>query len=266
MSWTGGEFEFLTLYGPNELTGSSYFREVARGNVNGAELFHSVGEAIMGAAKTWFDIGPLGVADIPYPGDAGLEMTITSSSANDTDAGTGINSIRIHYLDANGDAQQTDITMNGTSDVVATGLNMRWIQCVHALTVGSGTVAAGNITVTNGGTTYAGISTGATRCSSSARMVPSGKKLFISSIYGGVTSGANAAGKIFFGSNSHNGNLLTYPLFIPEAEFILQETTTTFTHNGPPITYDELTVVKFKTTTDKAATVSASWMGWIENA
>jgi hypothetical protein len=191
-------------------------------------------------------------------------MTVVSSSAADASAGTGVRQIDIHYVDADGNEQSETVTMNGTTSVNTVATDMRWVQCDHARAAGSGGVAAGDITISNGGTTYAVIKAGNTRCSSSARMVPSGKKLLVKEIVWGVTSGTNAAAKFYMGGNSQNGDILTYPLFIPHIEVILQETSLQVKLDIPMV-YPALTVVKIKATTDKAATVAASWRGWYEN-
>ena len=72
---------------------------------------------------------------------------ITSSDTNDTSAGTGAQTIRIFGLDANGEEQQEDVTMNGTSNV-ATANTYIMIHRMQVLTAGSGNENAGNITAT----------------------------------------------------------------------------------------------------------------------
>ena len=260
----GKETEFLG-HGVPTLTGSSFLREVARGNVTGAERWSGFGEAVLGSAQTWYDVSPLGVASIPSPAEAGVQMSVVSSSAADDSVSTGIRTVDIHYLDADGNEQSEVVPMDGTTPVLTTAINMRWIQCAHARSAGSGGVAAGDITISNGGTTYSVIKTGNTRCSSSARMVPAGKRLFVTDLACGVTSGTNAAAKFYIGANSQNGDLLTYPLFIPHVELILQETSIQLEFEIP-MAYPALSVVKVKATTDKAATVAASWRGWYEAA
>lgn len=250
---------------PQRLTGSSFLREVARGNVTGAKRYGAFGEAVLGAAQSWYDISPLAQANILYPGDAGLEMSIKSTSADDAAAGTGIRSVDIHYLDANGVEANLVVVLTGQQEVVISGVPMRWIECVHAQSVGSGYVAAGDITIYNGANTYAVIKAGYTRCTSSARMVPAGKRLLVTDFSAGITSGANAAGKAFLGSNSFNGDLLAYPLFIPHTEIILQETSMQICFDVPMV-FPALAVVKGKVTTDKAATAALSWRGWYESA
>ena len=62
-------------------------------------------------------------------------LTIVSSSANDTAAGTGSRVLRLVGVDANRDFQQEDVTLNGTTDVVTTST---WLGVNHAEVISSG--------------------------------------------------------------------------------------------------------------------------------
>jgi hypothetical protein len=78
-----------------------------------------------------------------YPASASV-MTLSSSSANDTAAGTGARTVTIYGLDANYNQINETITLNGTSAVSTTN---SYIRVLHLLvnTAGSGGVAAGSI-------------------------------------------------------------------------------------------------------------------------
>lgn len=115
---------------------------------------------------------------ITIPEMAGTEnLEVVSSSANDAAAGTGVRTIRIVYVDANGDQQLSDaITLNGVTPV-ALSFKALAIQWAESYSVGSGGVAAGNIAVRNVAaptTIYERISAGGNRSTSGRFMVPAG--------------------------------------------------------------------------------------------
>lgn len=76
------------------------------------------------------------------------QAEVLSSSANDTAAGTGARTVRIIGLAGDDWSQVTEtITMNGTSAVAGTRTDWRRIDRAFAVTVGSGGVNEGDITV-----------------------------------------------------------------------------------------------------------------------
>src|SRR5574340_540012 len=168
-----------------------YATAVARGDVLNAEPFGSYGEITTIGAVTNQIIWPDGAYNIPPA--AGVQMSLVSTSAQDGVGGTGIRSLDIHYLDNTLTPQIETVVLNGLTPVLTVATNIRFIQCVHLITYGSGKAAAGVITVTNTEISYARINTGQVRCSSSARMVPAGKNLFLTGLVGGASSGTAAA-------------------------------------------------------------------------
>jgi hypothetical protein len=83
-------------------------------------------------------------------------LFIVSTNANDTSGGTGANTVRVVYLDGNGLQQNATYTMNGTTPVNM-GTGFSFIQWAETASVGSNTVAIGNISIssTNGAATVA---------------------------------------------------------------------------------------------------------------
>lgn len=119
------------------------------------------------------------------------QRSISSSSTNDTSAGTGARSVRITYYTATFTGPFTeDIILNGTSAVNTTNTNICYIESLVVLTVGSTGVNVGTITLyasTGGGggavssigsNTLTG-ATGDTRTLYAQHYVPSGKTCFI---------------------------------------------------------------------------------------
>lgn len=86
---------------------------------------------------------------------------IVSASANDAAAGTGARTVEITTLDGNHELVTQTVTLNGTTAVDLTGTHIA-LQSARVLTVGSGGVPAGDLTirVDGGGATQGTITTG----------------------------------------------------------------------------------------------------------
>lgn len=88
------------------------------------------------------------------PPTSATVMKVSSSSANDTAAGTGVRTILVSGLDANYDTISETVTLNGQTAVNTANSYLR-IQYTEILTTGSGKAQAGTIylgtgTVTSG--------------------------------------------------------------------------------------------------------------------
>lgn len=79
-------------------------------------------------------------------------IDVSSSSANDTSAGTGARSLRLFGFDSNYNAIQEDVTLNGITKVTTAKQFLRMYRS-YILTAGSGTVNAGDITIQHTSTT-----------------------------------------------------------------------------------------------------------------
>ena len=123
-------------------------------------------------------------SSIPIPDQTnGVQMTLVSTSAADASGGTGIRTVEVHYLDGNWDEQTETITMNGTTGVNTVATDIKFVQDIHASTVGSGGVAAGVVTIHLTGTpatVYDVIDAGGNMSLTMAKMVPAGFNLYIS--------------------------------------------------------------------------------------
>jgi len=116
---------------------------------------------------------------------AGTEtLEIISSSASDTAAGTGVRTVKITYIDALGTVgaqNTTTVTLNGTTAVSLGAVRALAIQWAEVATVGSGGVAAGDITIRSTATPtnlYELISAGGNRSMSGRYMVPVGMSAY----------------------------------------------------------------------------------------
>ena len=169
---------------------ADFFTEVVKGNVAGHSIMSGMGEFESGNVDAagedvcrWEDVG--GPARLPQPAPAGEQMTFISSSTADNGAtATGVLTVKMHYLDATGAEQVETITMNGTTGVNSVATDIRFVQDIYALTVGSNGVAEGNITCYKTGGAiatdlYQFIVLGGNKSLVPHRMVPLGKTLIL---------------------------------------------------------------------------------------
>jgi len=243
--------------------------EIARGRVQGVIPFGGVGRLIAAGAVTKNIIWGDGVFKFPNQ-TIGEDITFVSSNAADNVAGTGLGTIEVHYLDANLDPQVTSITLTGVTPVTGQLSGVRFIQEMHVLTAGTASAAVGNISAYKAGTAteiYALIVAGQERESSSARMVPNGKRAIIMGALGSSNSGTAAATtEIELVATELDTHQYTSPfIFISQGSIGAQDGG--IGYNFPtPFIFKEGTIIAMRTTTDKGATIAGTWFGWLEGA
>lgn len=235
----------------------------------GAVPFSAYGERIATGAETSRVVWPNGTFIIPS--SSGIQIAISSDSANDAAAGTGMRSVHIHYLQAVTLEEKTEVvTLNGVTPVNTVATDIRFIQCMHMVEYGTGKVAAGNISAkdTGGTNTYSYISAGTKRCSSSARMVPGGKVGYVMGAVGGSISSTADAGVILrMGTSYFEGHDYTDDaVLIDNVAIPIQNSSIAYRFPMPLGPIPEGTIIGILGQTDKAATIGASWFGWYENA
>ena len=244
-----------------------YKYDISRGKVTGAKPFYGYGRITTGAAvDTPSLIWPNGAWSAPP--STGVQISVVSTNANDTVAGTGARVLRVIYLDTSLSEQYEDINMNGTTTVLSVATNIRFIQCTFVLEFGSGVYAAGNISLSNGsGSNYSYIEAGAIRCSSSARMVPAGKRLIITQAIGSSLSpNSPAATNIQIATSKFEGvDYSANSVLIPFGDLGFQDNSFGIEFIVPA-KFDEGTIIGMLATTDKSAIISGSWYGFIEDA
>ena len=143
---------------------------------------------------------------ITFPA-AALQMTVSSTSANDTSAGTGARTIVVQGLDANYNEVSETVTLNGQTAVTMTASLLR-VNYAYVLTAGSSNSAEGDIyigtgTVTTGvpATAYDIIKYDYNTTITGSFTVPAGYSAYVSQ---GLFSAGQAGG-----SNQVQGRLLT---------------------------------------------------------
>ena len=114
-----------------------------RDNINNAGFFTNSGAI------------PVNSLDITIP-TATTTLTLASSNANDTLAGTGARVVLIKGLDSNYDEIQETVNMNGTTITTATSKSFLRINEMSVISVGSGGVNVGNIFCSDNNEVYTG--------------------------------------------------------------------------------------------------------------
>lgn len=246
--------------------------EIARGRVEGSRSIAVTGSLTTSGAVTDIMIWPGSTVKDPSVAPAGgVQMTLVSTSAQDSAAGTGVRTLRFNYLDANLNPQSEIVTMNGTTPVLTTATNVGWVGDLTGLTFGSEKHVVGNITVTNSGTRYKYLDAEARATRSTAFRVPAGKRLIIHSLFAGSASGGVAAKAQISLVASVIGNLdgtvdrfEDAGLLFRQGTLEAQDNTTTLA-DGALAALPAGSILGFRVTTNRAATVSAGFYGWIED-
>lgn len=141
---------------------------------------------------------------------AAIQMSLVSTSASDTLAGTGAQKVHLHYLDGSYNVQTEIVTMNGVTPVNTVATNILRINAVHVSQVGTNGAAVGSVSLTSvgGATTYALIEPNYNTARQAIYTVPAGKTGYISHWQ---ASSGTAAGTHFtefsLQSTSHYGVL-----------------------------------------------------------
>jgi hypothetical protein len=184
------------------VSAKSYTIGVAEGDISGHKAWSKLGNVLTSGTTeidVWYG------NSIHYRPTAAQQITIESSSTADAGAGTGIQKVRVGFLDSTYTEQTIEFTLNGTNAIsstnttyvspvmsgttqISTGVSDQIfrVQSIRASAVGSAKAAAGNIIVKSGTNTIAGLATGQTRGRNGFYTVPAGKVLYITSISAGV--------------------------------------------------------------------------------
>lgn len=155
--------------------------QVSRGQIAWHERLFKYGynPNIINVEETIWDAG----GTYSYPASA-LAMTVTSASGA-TDSGvTGT----VIGLDANYEEVSENFTLNGSGTYTTT---QTFLRVFRAYITGA-TAPAGNITIANGGTTYAQITAGDNQTLMAVYTVPAGKTMYIEA--GTATHGTDTSG------------------------------------------------------------------------
>lgn len=242
--------------------------EVTRGRVEGATPVVIDGYLVTsGAAAEVLVLDGSSIKDPNVAPPEGLQMSIVSTSAQDGPGGTGVRSISMHYLDDALAPHDEVIVLNGTTPVLTSATNIRWVGEIHLVTYGAGKAFAGDLAVSNAGTRYKFLSAGSRTTRSSAYRVPAGKRLIVHTIYAGSSSGTSAARVTvdFVTSRVDTMSFADAGLLITQGMIALQDNSVILS-DGALYALPAGEIIALRATTDKAATITAGVYGWLEDA
>lgn len=168
------------------------------GNIHGlreAYLTTTSTTSTQARSSTWAD-----------PGNGGQRSVKSSSNNDGAGTNTGALSIRVTYYRSDGSGPFVeDIDLNGTTAVAFVETDLRFVEHVEVLTVGSNGAAIGNIDIfanSNGtGSVLGRINAGENRTYYAHHWIPAGKTMYVSDIIGGLRStgalGSGSNGRLF---------------------------------------------------------------------
>jgi len=196
--------------------GGNYNLDVLRGKITGHSMVSIVCE-IETLTTTRIVLSPtLTTTNIDQSGLHATAATVdvASDSAADDKDSTGLLTLRIFGLDANGVAQNEDITLEGQAEQTSAN-NYSAIHGWRGLTYGSGNTSAGNIFIGNGtftsgvpDTIYATGETGHNRGATGYYTVPTGKKLYLRQFTMSMV-GSNKEAKVHVETSANGINWIT---------------------------------------------------------
>lgn len=243
----------------------SYEHEIARGNVRGAYPISGYGKLVAGSAITNTLIQTQDGSALRVP--QSVQMSVASTSANDTAGGSGARTIIIEYLNGSLDLSVEVLTLNGLTPVLTQATDIRWVQNIFVATAGNGGVAAGAISISHSGVVYDQIPAGDRASHSSFYRVPRNKRMYLTAMYAGASSGTAATSVLVELVTTQVDGLDQQEtgLFYKVAGIALQDVSTTLPLSMPfPIQAGQ--IAGFVATCDKGATITAGFMGWMEDA
>lgn len=203
----------------------------------------------------------------PIPNQStGESMSVVSTSTSDSVSGTGIRTLYVRYLNSVGTMLSSVVTMNGTTPVTLSGINIRFVQYIHSSTVGTNETAVGTVSIyrtISSSRVYNIIRPGGNMSLNSSRMVPLGKAFHLKSLT--LTAASNKTVSLRLRTTSYNGTVTPSYFFIFKDVAYLTDSVIQKEYYTPTI-IPALTVVKVTAYSQLTqGSVSASYEGWIRS-
>lgn len=228
--------------------------DIGRGRVTHAVPFNVYGQNTAAGAvddQVLWETGMPQTLTVPN----GIRLSLVSTLAG------GTQRIKLHYLDGDLLYRTETVQLAGTTPVLTAATDIRAINMMYSL---DGPVV-GTISATSGGTTYALIGAGTTAFNTSMVRVPANRRLLITSLYAGASSGSAAASVVvkFEGAFINGDSFADEGYFHPMGAIAVQDSAVTMAGFGvmvvPPGEWIGLTF-----STDKAAQVVGGMFGALE--
>ena len=128
-----GAYDNVPLTNDDKLRVSNctYNEDIARGQIPNTGQFEAIG-SVSGVVNSYIDMWS-GSSTYVFPSSA-MQMEVVSSSTQDKGTatpGTGVRTVRIHYLDNLYQEQMEELTLNGTNAVATVATNIYRINQIH---------------------------------------------------------------------------------------------------------------------------------------
>lgn len=228
--------------------------DIARGEVPGSKPFSAFGENVTSGPVTDQVLWETGMPTTLTVPDS-IQLSFVSSAAD-------TRRLKLVYLDGDLVERDETITLTGTTPVLTTATDIRFVNRLYSLDG----AAATNVTATSGGVTYARLNSGGVQFDQAMYRVPAGRRLMVNSLYAGAASGSSASRVVvkaevsFFNGDSFGEQGILHPV----GGIALQDSAVTLPFGPFPIPAGEIAALTF--TCDKAADVVGGFFGWTETA
>ncbi len=228
--------------------------DIARGDVPGSKPIAMFGENITSGAATDQVLWETGMPTALTVPDS-IQLSFVSSAAD-------TRQLKLVYLDGDLVERVETITLTGTTPVLTTATDIRFVNRLYSLDG----PAARTVTATNDGVTYARLNVGSVQFDQAMYRVPAGRRLMVNSLYAGAASGSATSRVVikaevsFFNGDSFGEQGILHPV----GGVALQDNAVTLPFGPFPIPAGEIIALTF--TCDKAADVVGGFFGWTETA
>jgi len=135
-----GKAQFFQTSAQRELLTLDQKVAIAKGTISGSHMRQLYMVCAQGTANVW-NIPNGSPTLTQITASNGTRLQIVSNNANDTAGGTGLRKLKITYLDANLDRQVEILTMNGTTPVLTTATNIRYLDGYQTYDSGTSVIA-----------------------------------------------------------------------------------------------------------------------------
>lgn len=245
-----------------------YKTAIGLGEIATHERFRGIGRRTSLATTVGGDdIWEGAAVAVPFPNQTvGEQMTLVSTHAQDSAAGTGAQQVDIHYLTAVGVEAVETVTMNGVTPVNTVATNIRFVQYIHTQRVASlGNVAAGDITIYRTGDAarvYNVIKAGGNVSLNAHRMVPANKTFYMNHVKADATD--NKPISVRLRATCDYEGMLTENIFIFNELFELYNSSSVL-QLPMERKFPSLCIIKGSAVSSTAGgTASIGFEGWVE--
>lgn len=250
------------------ISSTPYTYDIAEGNIPNHILFQRNG-FVTDVDNVEEDLWPQGAKYVFPTAEMGMEVISTSASDALAGPGTGVQKVKIYYLDDTFTERETEVEMDGLNAVATSVSDIYRVNYFRVSQVGTGLKAAGTITLRHLADTpiYGSIAVGNTQARTLIYTVPLGKTVYLTDM---SVSSSSAVG-----GHYTSFTLRTTWDYIPDVKVAWMNPVYTLTVQDGGLNVPFVTPIKLNATTDVVMSVvsdavnsdavcQANIRGWIE--